>query len=345
MLQPIHGHVTHALGHAVSVNTARVGNPHHIKVLAQVLSILGQRVPACGPVAVPVETLQHHAAIHRGPTLAGSGTAARLARDDTCATAHVNSDGIGACGNAESHIHVHTHLIQLDGMTQHRRGHPEVCTLVGNGREAIVMDAGPVLIVHTQLGREREIAHGGVFLAVFAVKGHRGGERVAVGRTHRHAHIGSPAVAFHLSKHVNFTRERNDGSSATSGDLETPVDGVERELILRAIAREGIGAMVTGLARARPGTIYRNRLVAIGRTITILAVERGPIIIRCCQPVGKHKIHVAADGRRQFVRPVCGAVDIHSHATSRVPATKRPITHDIHLGARLQRQQRHHKRQ
>ena len=121
VFQPINGHITHTMGIAKVVNAARVGNPHQIKVLADFLSFLGKTGPLGSIIAVPIETLQHHTAIHRGPTLAGNGTTTALARDDRRAATHVNRDFVGTGRNTERDIDILTqgiHDNRLDEVTQ-----------------------------------------------------------------------------------------------------------------------------------------------------------------------------------------------------------------------------------
>ena len=182
VLQPINGHVTHTLRGAIGINATRVGNPHHIEVLAQILSVLSEVGPLGGFVAVPIEALQHHAAIHRRPTLAGNGAATAVTRDDTGAVVHVDGDGVGTGGNAERDIDALAKVVQRDGLAQHRRCYPEVA--IAHRSQAIGCNAVPVGATRRQLGREREIAHVGILFGPFSIEGHLSGEHVAVGSTH-----------------------------------------------------------------------------------------------------------------------------------------------------------------
>ena len=120
VLQPVNGHVAHALGRAAGIHTARIGHPHHIEVLSQFLGFAGQFTPLGGLVAVPVKALQHHTAKHRGPTLACHRRAAALAGDDTSALTEIDGQLIGSCRNAECHIHIFARLAHGNRITQHR---------------------------------------------------------------------------------------------------------------------------------------------------------------------------------------------------------------------------------
>ena len=133
-----------------------------------------------------------------------------------------------------------------------------------------------------------------------------------------------------------------DGFDTLTSDLEALVDRVKDENIFRTIARKKIGSMVTSLLSCRPRTINRYLLVTTGRTITIGAVERVPVIGRRSETVGKNEIHLTADGRRVVVRPV--GFGVHPNTAGWVPPAKRSIAHNIHLGRGLQCHQRHHKR-
>ena len=339
VLQPVNGHITHALAHTISVNAARVGYPHHVKVLTQLLSLLGERCPACSIIAVPIEALQHHTAKHCGPAPTGNRTATAIARDHAIAAAHVNRNRISASRNAESHINILAEGIHQDILAQGSRGHP-VVTLT-DGSQAIATNASPVITVAAQLGREREVAHVGIILGILAIECHLSSKDVAVGSAHLDTHAGIPSVAVGFTQDVQVTGHGIDGLNALTFNLEALVDRVKRELIFRAIARKVISTMVASLLRGRPRAIDRHLLVAACGTITIGAVKRVPVISRSCKTVGKHKIHLASDGSRIIVRPI--SLGIHSDTAGWVPPAKRSIAHNIHLGTGLQSHHRSHK--
>ena len=276
VFQPINGHITHAVGIAKVINAARVGNPHQIKVLADFLSFLGETGPLGSIIAVPIETLQHHTAIHSRPTLAGYGTTTALARDDRRAATHVNRDIVGTSRNTEGDINILTQGIHDNRLTQHRRGHPEVA--IAHRSKAVGLDAFPVLAVISQLGREREVAHVGILLRPFTVEGHLGSKDIAIGSAHLHTVAGVPTVAVGLTQDVKVTSDGINRTATTLfGYLEALVDRVKREHIFRAVAREEVGSVVTGLLRSRPSAVNRHLLVTSGRTIAIVVIERCPI--------------------------------------------------------------------
>ena len=212
VLQPINGHVAHALGGAVGIDAARIGHPHHVKILAQFLSVLGQGAPLGGLVAVPVEALQHHAAVHRRPALAGNRCGAALTRDDTRQGVHVDGDVIGSCRNTERDVHIITKGIQGNGLAQCCRSHPVVA--LAHGRETVGQNAIPVIAAGSQLGREREVAHVGILLRPLAVEGHLGGEHIAVGSGHLNALARVPAIAVGLAQDVQVPGQGIDGLTA-----------------------------------------------------------------------------------------------------------------------------------
>ena len=231
VLQPIDGHITHALTDTVYVNATRVGNPYHIEVLSQLLSLIGQVCPLGGLKAVPIEALQHHTAVHSRPTLARNGVTAAIARNDTGAVAQVYSNRIGASGDTECNVNILAHRVQLNRLSQHRRSHPEVGTLICDRCQAVSGNAFPIFAVLSQFGRKREIAHVGILLAVLAIKSHLSAIQ-ACGSilSHRYTHVGQPAVSIGLTQDKQVTRRLRSGNVALLVDKQIAVGQVHSEL-------------------------------------------------------------------------------------------------------------------
>ena len=216
VLQPVHGHIAHGLSRAARIDAARVGHPHHVEVLSQLLRLVGQRGPACGLATVPIEALQHHATIHSRPAAARNGAASALACDSGGSARHVNRQRVGASRDAERHVHIHTQGVHRDGLPQHGRRHPEV-SLAHRGHP-VGLDAIPIAAAGSQARGKGEVTHRCILLAVLAVKGHRGRKQVTVGRRHRHPHTRVPTVALNLAQDIERVGGGTGRVSQSTGD-------------------------------------------------------------------------------------------------------------------------------
>ena len=65
-------------------------------------------------------------------------------------------------------------------------------------------------------------------------------------------------------------------------------------------------------------------LIAVGRTVTVVVVERGPVIV---QTISKHKINSAVDGSGVCVNTI---LESHLNAATGIPVTEGDIAHDVH---------------